>query len=145
IYSMGLVGRGLRIALAVAPVMIAAYAAGLRYGPNGVAFAYSAAMAFWAIPVILWCVSGTAISFRDILAAVSGPLTSAIPAGVLALGARVICGPSVPSLSRLALGSGILLVTFFGSLLCAEKQKSLYLDLLRGLRVPFSAVHKIAV
>jgi O-antigen/teichoic acid export membrane protein len=144
IYSIGLVGRGLRIALAVAPLMIAAYAVGLRYGPNGVAFAYSAAMALWAIPVILWCVNGTAISFRDILAAVSGPLTSAIPAGALAFGVRLICGPSVPSLPRLALGSGILLVTFFGVLLCAEKQKSLYLDLLRGLRVPCWAAHKIA-
>ena len=145
IYAMGLVGRGLRIALAVAPLMIAAYAVGLRYGPNGVAFAYSSAMALWAIPVILWCVSGTAVSFRDILEAVSGPLTSGIPAGALALGVRVICGHSIPSLPRLALGSSILLVTFFGVLLCAEKQKSLYLDLLRGLRVPFSAVHKIAV
>jgi O-antigen/teichoic acid export membrane protein len=144
IYSIGLVGRGLRIALAVAPLMIAAYAVGLRHGPNGVAFAYSAAMALWAIPVILWCVNGTAISFRDILAAVSGPLTSAIPAGALAFGVRLICGPSVPSLPRLALGSVILLITFFGVLLCAEKQKSLYLDLLRGLRIPFSAAHKIA-
>ena len=143
IYSIGLVGRGLRIALAVAPLMIAAYAVGLRYGPNGVAFAYSAAMALWVIPAILWCVHGTAISVRDVLAAVRGPLTAAIPAGAVALGVGLICGPSVPSLPRLALGSSILLVTFFGVLLCAEKQKSLYLDLLRGLRVPFSAAHKI--
>jgi PST family polysaccharide transporter len=144
IYSIGLVGRSLRIALAVAPIMIGAYALGLRYGPNGVAFAYSAAMALWAIPVILWCVNGTAISFRDVLAAVSGPLTSAIPAGALAFGVQLICGPSVPSLPRLALGSGIFLVTFFGVLLCVREQKLLYLDLLRGLRVPFLAAHKIA-
>jgi O-antigen/teichoic acid export membrane protein len=144
IYSIGLVGRGLRIALAIAPLMIAAYAVGLRYGPNGVAFAYSAAMALWAIPVILWSVNGTAISFRDILLAVSGPLTSAIPAGALAFGVRSFCGPAVAPLPRLALGSGFLLVTFFGVLLCTAKQKSLYLELLRGLRGPFSAAHKIA-
>jgi PST family polysaccharide transporter len=124
--------------------MIAAYAVGLRYGPNGVAFAYSAAMALWAIPVILWCVNGTAISLRDILAAVSGPLISALPAGALAFGVRLICSPLVPSLPRLALGSGIILVTFFGVLLCTKKQKSLYLDLLRGLTISFSAARKIA-
>jgi O-antigen/teichoic acid export membrane protein len=144
IYSIGLVGRGLRIALAIAPLMIAGYAVGLRYGPNGVAFAYSAAMTLWAIPVILWCVNGTAISFRDILAAVSDPLISAIPAGALAFGVRLILGPEISPLPRLALGGGILLATFFGVLLCAANQKSLYLDLLRGLRGSFSAAQKIA-
>jgi O-antigen/teichoic acid export membrane protein len=143
IYSIGLVGRGLRIALAIAPLMIAGYTLGLPYGPKGVAFAYSAAMALWAIPVILWCVHGTAISFRDILLAVSAPLSSAIPAGALALGVRLLCGPSVTPLPRLALGSSVLLVTFFGMLLCAAGQKSLYLDLLRGLKSPLSAADKV--
>ena len=143
IYSIGLVGRGLRIALAIAPLMITGYTLGLPYGPKGVAFAYSTAMALWAIPVILWCVRGTAISFRDILLAVSAPLGSAIPAGALAFGVTLLCGPSVPPLPRLALGSGILLVTFFGMLLYVAGQKSIYLDLLRGLKSPLSAADKV--
>jgi len=142
IYSIGLVGRGLRIALAIAPLMITGYTLGLPYGPKGVAFAYSAAMGLWAIPVILWCVHGTAISFRDILLTVSAPLSSAIPAGALALGVSLLCGPSVPPLPRLALGSSVLLVTFFGMLLCVAGQKSLYLDLVKGLKSPLWAANK---
>src|SRR5262249_42309794 len=43
-FALGLVGRSARIALVVAPLMIAAYAAGLPYGPKGVALALSIAL-----------------------------------------------------------------------------------------------------
>jgi PST family polysaccharide transporter len=144
IYSLGLVARSLRIALVFAPIMITGYAIGLPYGPKGVAFAYSTVMILWAIPHILWCVHGGAISFRDILLAVSRPLASGILAGVLAFGVRLICGQFVPPLPRLVLESRVLLITFFGfgALLFAAGQKSLYLDLLRG---PSSAAEKLSV
>ena len=81
IYSIGLVARGLKIALVFAPIMITGCAIGLPYGPKGVAFAYSAVMMLWVIPHIAWCVHGTAISPRDILLTVSRPLASGILAG----------------------------------------------------------------
>ena len=142
IFSIGLVARGLKIALVLAPIMIAGYVMGLPYGPKGVAFAYSAVMTLWVIPHILWCVHGTVISLRDVLLAVSRPLASGIVAGGLAFGVRLICGPFVSPLPRLVLESSVLLVTFFGVLLFAAGQKSLYLDLLRGLRGPSSAERK---
>jgi hypothetical protein len=40
----------------------------------------------------------------------------------------------VSPLPRLVLESSVLLITFFGVLLFVAGQKSLYLDLLRGLR-----------
>jgi PST family polysaccharide transporter len=138
IFSIGRVVRGMKIALVLAPLMITGYALGLPYGPKGVAFAYSAVMTLWVVPVIFWCVHGTGISVRDVLLEVSRPLASAIPAGALAFGARLICSPSVPPLPRLVLGSSIVLITFFGVLLFVAGQKSLYLDLLRGLRGPLS-------
>ena len=61
--SLGLVGRGLKIALVFAPIMIAGYVIGLPYGPRGMAFGYSAVMALWVIPHIAWCVHGTVITF----------------------------------------------------------------------------------
>ena len=82
------------MALVFAPLMIAGYVMGLPYGPKGVAFAYSAVMTLWVIPLIVWCVHGTAISFRDILLTVSRPLASGILAGGLAFGVRLICGQS---------------------------------------------------
>jgi PST family polysaccharide transporter len=126
--------------------MITGCIMGLPYGPKGVAFAYSAVMTLWVIPHILWCVYGTAISLRDILLAVRGPLASGIVAGGLALGVRLIFGPFLSPLLRLVLESSILLVAFYGALLFAAGQKSLYLEILRGLRGPSSiarAVHPV--
>jgi len=144
-FSLGLAVRSLKIALVLAPLMITGYAIGLPYGPKGVAFAYSAVMTLWVVPVILWCVHGTAISFRDILLGVSRPLASAMLAGALVFAARLICGPFVPPLPRLVLGSSAVLVTFFGVLLFAAGQKSLYLDLLRELKGPSSAAETAPV
>ena len=144
-YSIGLVRRSLKIALVFAPIMIAGCAVGLPYGPKGVAFGYSAVMILWVIPHILWCVHGTAISLQDILLAVSRPLASGILAGGLAFGVRLICGEFVSPLPRLILEGSVLLVAFYGVLLFATGQKSLYLDLLRGLKRAPSIEEKISV
>jgi O-antigen/teichoic acid export membrane protein len=134
IYSLGLVARSLRIALVFAPIMITGCVIGLPYGPKGVAFAYSAVMTLWLIPHILWCVHGTGISLRDILLAVSRPAASGVLAGGVAFGVRLMYGQFFSPLPRLVLESSVLFVTFFGALLFVAGQKSLYLDLLRGLR-----------
>jgi PST family polysaccharide transporter len=126
----------LRIALVFAPIMISGYVLGLPYGPNGVAFAYSAVMMLWVIPHVLWCIHGTGISSRDILLAVCRPFSSAILAGAVAYGARFIYGPFVSPVPRLILETGVLFMMFFGALLSAGEQKSLYLNLLRGLKGP---------
>jgi O-antigen/teichoic acid export membrane protein len=134
IYSIGFGARSLKISLVFAPFMITGYLIGLPYGPKGVAFAYSAAMMLWLIPHTLWCVHGTVISFRDILLAVSRPAASGVLAGGVAFGVRLMYGQFFSPLPRLVLESSVLLVIFFGVLLFAAGQKSLYLDLLRGLR-----------
>jgi len=133
-YSIGLVTRSLKIALVFAPTMIAGCVMGLPHGPKGVAFAYSAVMMLWVIPFIWWCVYGTGISLRDILLTASRPVASGIVAGGVAFGIRLICEPFVSPLPRLALESSVLLVTFFGVLLFAAGQKSLYLEIFRGFR-----------
>ena len=142
VYSLGLVARCLKIALVFAPFMITGYVIGLPYGPEGVAFAYSVVMTLWLVPLILWCTNGTVISFRDILMAVSRPLASGILAGVLAFGVRLISDEFVSPLPRLFLESSVLFGTFFGVLLFAFGQKSLYLDLLRGLKGSSSAAQE---
>jgi O-antigen/teichoic acid export membrane protein len=136
IFSMGLGARSLKIALVFAPFMILGYVMGLPYGPKGVAFASSAILTMWLIPHTLWCVRGTVISPRDILLAVSAPLASGALAGGVAFGVRLMYGEFLSPFPRLVLESSVLFVTFFGVLLFAAGQKSLYLDLLRGLRSP---------
>jgi O-antigen/teichoic acid export membrane protein len=132
--SLGLVGRSLKMGLVIAPIMIASYVIGLPYGPRGVAFAYSAAMLLWLIPVVAWSVHGTVVSFRDVLLCVSRPFTSSIVAAGLAFGVRLAYGQFLSPVSRLVLESTVLLAIFVGMLLFVMGQKSLYLDLLRGLK-----------
>jgi PST family polysaccharide transporter len=142
VMSLGLVRRSLKMGLVIAPLMILAYVLGLPYGPKGVALAYSTMMLLWVIPVIAWSVHGTVISTWDVLLAVSRPLASSIVAGGIAFAVRSVYGQSLPPLFRLILEITVLLVTFLGMLLFATGQKSLYLDLLRGLREPSSAKEK---
>jgi len=142
LFSLGMVGRSLKIALVFAPLIIGGYILGLPYGPKGVAFAYSAVMTCWVIPHIAWCVHGTVISFRDILLAVSRPLASSLVAAGLASALRLFYGQWLPPLPRLLLESTVLLAAFLGILVFVTGQKSLYLDLLRGLRGPSSVKEK---
>jgi PST family polysaccharide transporter len=136
LYSLGLVRRSLNIALVFAPTIIAGYIMGLRYGPKGVAFAYSAVMTLWVIPFIALCVKGTAVSFRDVLLAVIRPLGFGILAGGLAFAVRVACGHLLAPLPMLILETSVLLIAFFGLLLFVGGQKTFYLDLIRGMKKP---------
>lgn len=134
VFSLGMIGRNLKIVLVLTPLVIAGYAIGLPYGPKGVAFGYSAVMTLWALPHIAWCVHGTVISLRDILLTASRPLGSGIVAAALAFGVQFIYGQSFPPLPRLLLGSAVLLVAYVGMLFYVMGQKAFYWDLLRGLR-----------
>ncbi len=133
LYSLGMVKRSLRMGLAVAPVMIVSYVIGLPYGPKGVAFAYSTAMLLWLLPLIAWAVRGTAVLFRDVLLTAYKPLASGIVAAGLAFAIRMAWGHLLSPAPRLALESSVLLTTFSVLLLFVAGQKTLYLDLLRGL------------
>lgn len=137
--SLGMVARGLRIALVFAPVMIAGYMMGLPYGPKGVAFAYSLVMALWLIPFIAWCVYRTGITFWDIVGAVSRPLASGILAGGLSFWIGLAYLQPLSPFARLVLESIILLVVYMGTLLFVTGQKSLYLGLLRASKTPSTA------
>jgi PST family polysaccharide transporter len=145
VFAIGWVSRGLKAGAVLATIMIAGYVMALPYGPKGVAFAYSAVLTLWVIPHIWWCVYGTAVSLRDILVAVSRPLVASILAGGFAFGVRLICGDFVSPLPRLVLEFGVLVVAFYGMLLFVAGQKSLYLDLVRGLMGPKSVVEKVPV
>ena len=61
-------------------------------------------------------------------------MASGVLAGGVAFGVRLTCSQFFSPLPRLVLESSVLFVTLFGALLFAAGQKSLYLDLLRGLR-----------
>ena len=134
LFSLGLVKRSLKIASVFAPLIIVGYVLGLPYGPKGVAFAYSTVMTLWVIPHIAWSVHGTEISLKDILLTVSRPLASGILAGGLAYIVGMAVGRSLSPLPRLLLETSVLFAAFLGLLLFVAGQKSLYLDILSGMR-----------
>ena len=142
--SLGLVGRSLKMAMVMAPTMIASYFLGLPHGPRGVAFAYSAVMTLWVVPIIAWSVRGTVISIRDIFLTVGRPVASSIVAGGVAYGVQVLYSRSLAPLPGLLLETTVLLVTFIGMLLFVTGQKALYLDLFRGLRGPSTVKEELA-
>jgi O-antigen/teichoic acid export membrane protein len=136
--AIGMVGRGLKIALVLAPLMIASYIIGLPYGPKGVASAYSAVMLVWLIPGLAWAVHGTVISFWDVVGEMSRPFASIVPAAALAFGLHLYLGHALLALPRLALECVVLFSIYFFVLLFVAGQKSFYIDLLRGLKGPSS-------
>jgi O-antigen/teichoic acid export membrane protein len=136
--SIGMIGRSLKIALVIAPLVIAAYLVGLPHGPKGVAFAYSAAMTLWVIPHVAWSIHSTVISFQDILRTVAPPLLSGLVSAALAFAVRLSCEPLASPLLRLLLSSFVFLIAYLGMLLYVMGEKSSYTALLRVLRTPFS-------
>jgi PST family polysaccharide transporter len=132
--SLGLVARGLKIALVLGPVMIAGYVMGLPYGPTGVAFAYSSVMMLSAIPLIRWATSGTVISVRDILLVISRPLAAGALAAGVVFGLQLLYGPLLPALPRLAAGVITFFAVYLGILFYPMGQKRFYMDTLRGFR-----------
>jgi O-antigen/teichoic acid export membrane protein len=135
LFALGLVGRSLKIALVIAPLVITSYLLGLPHGPSGVAFAYSAAMILWVIPHIVWCIQGTVISPRDILQTVKRPFISGIVAAAFAFGVQFFFGQFLSPILRLVLGGGVMLVSYLWMLMYVMGQKAFYVDLFRGLRM----------
>lgn len=143
--SLGLVRRGLNMALVLAPVMIAGYAIGLPYGPRGVAFAYSAMMTLCVIPLIACAVRGTVISVRDILLTASRPLLSGIVAAGLVLGLQFWYGPFLSPLPRLVVGVALVVAAYLGMLLYVMRQKRFYVDLFQGFIRPAPVEEQLVV
>jgi O-antigen/teichoic acid export membrane protein len=145
LFSLGMLGRSLKVALVLAPLVIAGYVAGLPYGPKGVAFAYSAVMTVWVIPHIAWGVHGTVVSFKDIMVTVSRPLLSGVTAAAAAISLQSLYGSLLSPLPRLIVGSAVLLAVYLGMLLYVMGQKAFYVNLVAGLRQRPVSEEKLAV
>jgi PST family polysaccharide transporter len=132
--SVGLQGRSLAIALVIAPLVISAYLIGLPYGPSGVAIAYSAAMTMGLVPLLAWCLRGTAISLSNLFLAVSRPFVSGIVAAVAAFVVQLQLESWASPFVRLVFEGSLMLSVYYMILLLAMGQRAFYLDLLTTLR-----------
>ena len=132
--SVGFHGRSLKIALVIAPLVIAACFIGLPYGPNGIAFAVSAAMTLWLVPHIVWCLHNTVISPWDLLLPTCRPFFASIVAAIFAFVVQSYFSQLLSPFWRLSLGGGVMVSLYLWMLLFVMGQKSFYFDLLRRLK-----------
>jgi O-antigen/teichoic acid export membrane protein len=133
LFSLGLVGRSLKVVLFLSPLVIAGYFAGLPHGPQGVAFCYSLVMTLWLVPHVAYCVHGTVISLRDVWLAVSRPLLSGIVAGAIPFVLGFFYGQSLSPLVRLVLVCTLFVIIYLGMLLYVMGQKLFYMDVLQKI------------
>jgi O-antigen/teichoic acid export membrane protein len=131
--SIGLQGRSLRIAMAIAPLIITAYVIGLPYGPSGVAFAYSVAMTLWLTPHVVWCLHDTMISPRDLLRTTSRPFMAGIVAALCVLSSEHYWSQLPSALMRLGIGGGLMFLVYLGVLMLVLGQRTLYRNLFHEL------------
>jgi len=132
--ALGLVGRSLRVAFVLCPLVIAGYVMGLPYGPKGVAMGYSCMLALWLIPHVVWCVQGTPISTKDIARAIAKPLASVVVAAAAVLLLQFYLFRPFSPLLDLLCGVFVLMTIYVGLLLFVMQQKAVYLDLFHELK-----------
>ena len=132
--SQGMVGRSLKLALVIAPLVATGCVIGLPYGPKGVALGFSTAMFLWVVPHLLWVFHGTVVSYRDVLTVVSRPFLSGVAGASAAVAFILLVGPSLSPFTRLPLGCLVLIGVYGWMLLFVMEQKPFYLDLVRTLK-----------
>jgi len=132
--ALGMIGRSLRIALVIAPIVILGCVAGLPYGANGVAIGFSTAIMLWVVPHLLWSFHGTGVSLREVVLLIGRPLISSLGAGLCAWAAAYLIRPTLPAFATLTVSSAIFMAVYSFILLFIMKQGAFYLDIVRGLR-----------
>jgi PST family polysaccharide transporter len=132
--ALGKIERSLKIALVIAPLVIAGCVIGLPYGATGVAIGFSVSMVLWVVPHLLWCFSGTGFSFREVILVIRKPLVAGIVSALCALAARTLAGPTLSTFLSLALGCATFAIVYVCVLMFVMKQSVLYLDIIRALR-----------
>jgi hypothetical protein len=115
--------------------MILGYAAGLRYGPAGVAAGFSIALALCVLPMIFWATHGTPVTAIDALKVVVRPLLAIL----IGAGATLMVQPFIhslePVLLRLFVANAVLFGVYAGVLLFVMGQKAVYLGLIREIGI----------
>jgi O-antigen/teichoic acid export membrane protein len=131
--ATGRVGRSLKIALLICPVVILGILLGLRQGPPGVAVGYSTAMVLLFVPVVAWEIYRTGITIRDYWSAVNQPLVSGVLGGVAGWLAKLAFHGALSPLAMLICGLTLSFAVYVGTLLFVMGQKDFYADLLSHL------------
>lgn len=131
--ATGRVGRSLKTALLIAPVVALGIIAGLRHGPAGVAMGYSSAMVLLFLPLVVWAKHGTGITNGDYWDSLKRPLISAAIGGAAGWLFKFAFQTDLAPVSMLILGLPCSIGVYAFLLLIVMKQKDMYAGLLSHL------------
>ena len=138
--ATGRVGRSLKTAFLICPVVILGILAGLRWGPVGVAIGYSTAMILLFVPVVVWAIHNTGITMADYWGAIRQPLISGILGGITGWVFKLAFHGDLSPLAMLICGLGLSVAAYACVLLFVMGQKEFFADLLSHLFQRKSAV-----
>jgi len=134
LFALGMIGRSLKIAFAIAALVISSVLIGLPYGPKGVALGLSTALCVWVVPHIFWSLKGTTVSVRDIFHSLAMPMLAGLVATVITIGVASAIGDHVGTIWRLTLGGVTLLTAYLAVLLLPARDRRFYLRLFSALQ-----------
>jgi O-antigen/teichoic acid export membrane protein len=134
--ATGQVGRSLRIALVIAPVVILGIVAGLGHGPPGVALGYSAAMVLLAGPLVAWAKHGTGVTTGDFWECIKRPLICGVLGACAGWLFKFAFHNTLAPIPMLILGLTLSFAVYAWTLLFVMGQKDMYYDLLSHLFRP---------
>jgi PST family polysaccharide transporter len=133
--ATGRVARSVKMAILIAPIVMAGYIVGLGYGPQGVALGFSVAMLLLTVPLVVWATHGTSITVSDVVKAVSPSLISVMVGMGVVLASRGLTNTLEPAFVRLVAETALLFGTYWIVLLFPLKQRQVYVKILRELRL----------
>ena len=131
--SMGRTDRQFRFAILWSCLVICAFAAGLPFGPEGVAAGYSLMSCLLGLPLCFYAVKGTTISVRDLFQAILPPLVGVLIAAICGLALKFGPLASAPAAMRGIAGCAAVLAVYSFVLLVVMRRWSFYRELLKQL------------
>jgi PST family polysaccharide transporter len=133
LFATGRVERSLKMAFVIAPLLIAAYAVGLSYGPAGVAIGFSATMTALIVPLVVWGLHDSVVPPREVAQTVKAPALAAVVATVITLPAALWFGGLIPPVLRLACEGALFSVSYVLFLFYPMRQKAFYAALIQDV------------
>lgn len=131
--SAGRGDRQVRAGLIWTPLMLAAFAVGLKYGPEGVALGYSGMSILLALPLCWYALRGTPVRLRDLAEAIKLPAVAAVVAGAFGYLLKAGLPPGLPAAVSGIGGCLLVLGTYAFVLLVVMRQRVRYRELVRHL------------
>jgi PST family polysaccharide transporter len=134
LYATGQVERSVKIAFAIAALLVVAFVAGLPFGPVGVAVAFSVGLTTMTVPVVMWGLRGSVVAPRRMAEAATPATVAALLAAAITLPLMAWLASPLPPLVRLLCEGSLFAASYVFCLFYPLRQRVFFAGLLQDLR-----------